>query len=605
MNIKNNYSFFLIIFCAALVALSFLFVIKSFNKDTEKFASSLETTLQALHKNNFISGELLLKFKEGISVKDQEEIIKNTNIKVKSEIPQIKVKVISVPEAAQDEVARALANNPKVEFVENNYLAEAVLIPNDPNYPSQWHHPKISSPSGWDINTGSKDIIIAIADTGVDPTHPDLAAKLVPGYNFYNNNTDTHDVYGHGTAVAGSAAAISDNSIGVTGVAWNNLIMPLRIADPTGWATYSAMASAMTYAADHGAKVVNLSYAGTGYSSTLQSAANYAWSKGLIIVASAGNYSTSVLYYPAALNNVLAISATASSDAIASFSNYGTWVDLAAPGVSILTTTNGGGYGSWSGTSFSAPITAGLAALVFSANPSLKNTDVVNLMETNADDLGTSGFDVYYGWGRINVAKTLAAATSIVPASDTASPSVSITSPANGSIISGTISVAVSATDNVGVTKVEFWKDSSLFASTLNSPYSFIWDTTKDLNGSHSLISKAYDAAGNIGTSPTITVNVNNVPDAISPTVSINQPANNSTLPKKGTVSISVSANDNIGVTQIQIFFDGSIAISCFQNNVCTYRLNTNKLASGTHSIDAKAYDVAGNMGSAGITVIK
>ena len=162
----------------------------------------------------------------------------------------------------------------------------------------------------------------------------------------------------------------SNNYIGVTGIVWNNPLMPLRISDPNGWATYSAMASAMIYAADRGVKVMNISFAGSSSSSTLQNAVNYAWSKGAIVFASAGNYSTNTPYYPAACNNAVSVAATTSSDSPASFSNYGTWIDLSAPGVSILTTNNGGGYGSWSGTSFSSPITAGLGALVFSANPS-------------------------------------------------------------------------------------------------------------------------------------------------------------------------------------------------------------------------------------------
>ncbi|EHP83704.1 peptidase S8 and S53 subtilisin kexin sedolisin, partial [Geobacter metallireducens RCH3] len=195
------------------------------------------------------------------------------------EIAPIRVKRIKVPAAARAKVKAALAKNPHVTFVEENYLAEQTMVPNDPSYASQWHLPKIAAPAGWDISTGSSSVDIAILDSGVDPSHPDLAGKLLPGFNFVFNNTDTHDVTGHGTKVAGSAGAMGNNGAGVAGVAWQNQIMPLVIADSTGYATYSRMASAITYAADHGVRIINLSYGGSTSSSTLQNAVNYAWNK--------------------------------------------------------------------------------------------------------------------------------------------------------------------------------------------------------------------------------------------------------------------------------------------------------------------------------------
>ena len=227
-------------------------------------------------------------------------------------------------------------------------------------------------------------------DSGVNPTHPDLASKLIPGWNFLLSNTNTADDLGHGTATAGTAAAATNDGIGVAGVGWMTPIMPLVVLDSTDSATYSNIASAITYAADHGVRIINISIGGTSPSSTLQSAVNYAWSKGAVVFAAAMNASTSTPYYPAACDYVLAVSATEPGNTLASFSNYGSWISLAAPGDTIYTTDNSGGYSTWAGTSFSSPIAAATGALALSINPKLSAASLVNLLEQNADDIGGS-----------------------------------------------------------------------------------------------------------------------------------------------------------------------------------------------------------------------
>jgi len=281
--------------------------------------------------------------------------------------------------------------------------------------------------------------------------------------------------------------------------------------------------------------VLNISIGGVSSSSTLQNAVNYAWNRGAIIFASAMNNSTSTPYYPAACRNVVAVAATTSSDTRASWSNYGDWVDMSAPGSSILTTTRGGGYGSVSGTSFSSPISAGLAALILSANPSLTNADVVEIMEQNADDLGAAGFDPYFGWGRINAHASLSAAVGAQPEDpgsppedppadpaepptdpveppseptdpepipgDTVAPSVSIISPRDGSYVSKSVKITVSASDNVGVSRIELYIDGDLMAvASSSNTLTKGWNTRKVSSGEHVVSAKSYDAAGNVGT---------------------------------------------------------------------------------------------------------
>src|SRR5260370_16145068 len=309
------------------------------------------------------------------------------------------------------------------------------------------------------------------------------------------------------------------------------------------------MASAITYAADHGVRIVNLSLAGSSSSSTLESAVSYDWNKGTVVFASAGNYSTSTPYYPAACTNAVAVSATTASDTLSSYSNYGNWIVISAPGDSILTPLNGGGYGHLSGTSFSSPIAASVAALVLSVRPSLSASALVSLLEQNTDDLGAPGFDPYFRCGRVNAYKPVLAAAKM--AVSTAPPVVSISSPASGATVSGTISVQGTATDNAGVTNIEFYVDSQLVASTPSSPFPFSWNTASVPNGSHTRMVKAYDGSPNVGQT-SVTVNVGNVikvvvVDTTPPVVSITSPANGTVVNPKS-VKINVSATDNVGV---------------------------------------------------------
>jgi thermitase len=311
------------------------------------------------------------------------------------------VALIKLPDISDLPLLKELLGSlPFASFVEDDHVVSASYSPNDPRYPEQWHLPSISAPQAWDVTTGSSDVTIAVVDTGVDYTHQDLKDKCVAGYNYVDRTSDPMDDHGHGTHVAGIAAASGNNSTGVAGTDWKARIMPIKVLDSQGSGYDSDVAAGIRYAADHGAEVINMSLGSPDYSYTLSEAVNYAHNKGVVIVAAAGNESTSVSY-PAACDHVIAVGALESNDSLAYFSNRGSDLDVTAPGVSILSTVPGG-YGKMSGTSMASPLVAGCASLVLTAHPGYSASQVEQALKNGATDLGSPGFDTNYGYGKVN-----------------------------------------------------------------------------------------------------------------------------------------------------------------------------------------------------------
>jgi len=453
--------------------------------------------------------QILVKPKASMNEATLTSLLTVRGARQKGTVAALDVRIISVPVAAADQLLTALQQNNDVEYAEPDFTAEALGTANDPYFTqgSEWHLGKIQAPAAWDITTGSPEVIVAVVDTGVRATHPDLAGKvLAGGYDFVANDSDPTDENGHGTAVAGTVSPASNNLLGVAGVSWNTPILPVRVLDANGSGTYSAIASGITYAADHGAKVINLSLGGTSSSRTLQDAITYAWNKQSVIVAAAGNNGNNISFYPAACTNVVAVSATDSTDARPSWSNYGSYVDVSAPGADILTLFGADQYASWNGTSFSCPVTSGVVALAASANPKLTNAQLVDILVKTTDDIGAPGYDVYYGSGRVNAYRAASAALALVN-SDVTAPVVTISSPADGSTVSpSTQRIVVSSSDNVAVTKLDLYIDGRFFGTSATPTATFSWSTRKVASGSHTLQAYAYDAAANVGVSTTVTV---------------------------------------------------------------------------------------------------
>jgi thermitase len=285
----------------------------------------------------FVPGEVLVKFKSDASPASVRAALSAQDARAVGQVPALGVQRLTVPEGQELAIITALQHHPLVEYAEPNYIIRAILTPNDPYFSSQWGLTKIGAPQAWDFTTGSSDLIIAIVDSGIDLDHPDLSGKIIWGYDYVNGDWVPDDDYGHGTHVAGIAAAQTNNGTGVAGVSWGARLMALKVLNAWGNGTYANTASAVTYAADNGAKIISLSLGGDYDSSTLRNAVIYAHNAGCVVVAATGNDNGPVLY-PAKYGEAFAVAATDSSDQRYWGSNYGPEVDVAAPGVNIYST---------------------------------------------------------------------------------------------------------------------------------------------------------------------------------------------------------------------------------------------------------------------------
>jgi len=377
----------------------------------------------------FQKGELLIRFKTGVSAQSEMFALGQYGATFERQLYASDVKLAKVPEGSELDIASKLNSDPAVLYAEPNFFCRSFVTPNDPYYNSQWAHDKIQSASAWDISTGSDTIVIAILDSGIDETHPDLMDKIIAGYDFVDNDSDPHDLNGHGTHVAGIAAAVTNNSVGIAGVSWEAKIMPIRVLGEDGYGTTESIVNGINWACQHGAYILNMSLGGYSFSQTQQDAITACHTAGKMIVAAMGNDDTDTPAYPAANTNVLAVSATGRTDARAGYSNFGSHCDIAAPGGVMsyyhdpngirstmpiysvyLTTTPYSYYKNYDylqGTSQAAPHVAGLAALIWSTNTELTPDQVQGIIQDTAVDLGSTGWDQYYGHGLIDALAAL------------------------------------------------------------------------------------------------------------------------------------------------------------------------------------------------------
>jgi thermitase len=362
---------------------------------------------------DFIPGEILVKFQPQVELLSAQASLRTANLPPVKLFPRSRLVQVAVEPGQEAETIRALLARGDVEVATYNHPVQAQLEPSDPEFSRQWGSAKIGLPAAWELDTGQQEVIIAILDTGVDLDHPDLQDRIITGYDFINNDDNADDDNGHGTHVAGIAAASANNGMGGTGVSWGARIMPLKVLDAQGNGDTADVAEAIYYAVDHEAKVINLSLgafqAWPCDWPEIEMAFEYAVNRGAVVVAASGNHGRDGVSCPAAYEQAIAVGATTESDFRASFSNYGSRLDLVAPGSSIYSTLIGGGYGYKSGTSMATPYVSGLAALLWSFSPSLSGSELRDTLQSTATDLEANGWDTEYGWGRIDAFYALTA----------------------------------------------------------------------------------------------------------------------------------------------------------------------------------------------------
>ncbi|AIE86746.1 S8 family peptidase [Fimbriimonas ginsengisoli] len=352
----------------------------------------------------YVPGQILVKFKaDSLSARGVAHAAIAAS--VSSENARLGYQVVQLPKSLSVEAAmkyyRAL---PGVQYAEPNYIAYATFTPNDPQYNKQYAHPRINSPAAWDLSFGSSSVKIAIIDTGVDYNHEDLAGKVIKGKDFVNNDDDPMDDNGHGTHCSGIAAAKTNNGVGVAGIGFNCTILAEKVLGANGSGSVDGIAKAIVDATDRGVDVISMSIGGPD-SQPEHDAIDAAWNKGIVVVAAAGNSNTNSKSYPGAYENAIGVGASDQNDKKADFSNFGAdWVDVAAPGVDILSSLPGNKYGLESGTSMACPLVAGLVGLMKSYGPNTSGADLRKILEANTDNIGT-----WIAKGRINAFKALSA----------------------------------------------------------------------------------------------------------------------------------------------------------------------------------------------------
>ena len=402
------------------------------------------TVLAAPPSHPHFSDQVIIKFKSNANQNDKDQVLNEMGATKLKGFGRINSALHRIEGLTVEEAIARYGTHPKVEYIEPNYIFEMDEIPNDPRFSELWGMlntgqtggtagADIMATNAWDVFTGSSQVVVGVIDTGVDYLHPDLAANIysnpgeIPGngidddnngfvddtrgWDFINGDNDPMDDNGHGSHVSGTIGGRGNNGIGVAGVNWNVRIMPLKFLSAGGSGSSADAVSCIEYATMMGAKLTSNSWGGGGFSQALYDAIQDAQTAGSLFIAAAGNSSSNTdvsPHYPSSydLDNIIAVAATDHNDNLASFSSYGaTTVDIAAPGVDILSSVPGNAYALLSGTSMATPHVAGAGALLLGEGFSVDCAEIA--LQATAFDVGPAGDDPFTGAGRIDVAAAL------------------------------------------------------------------------------------------------------------------------------------------------------------------------------------------------------
>lgn len=359
----------------------------------------------------FAKGRILVKFKDGARPAAIQRVLDRAAAHLDARVGKIDVGVVEVAPAETEQALAALKASPHVEIAEREVIVEALALrPNDMLWESQWGLKLIEADRAWERTRGLTSTIVAVLDTGVDASHPDLAGAIAAGHDFVNGDADAADDHGHGTSVAGVVAARADNREGQAGLCWHCTVLPVKVLGAAGQGTTAMLAAGIVWATDRDARVITMSLGAPSTTQALTDAISYAASKGVVLVAAAGNSATTTPYYPAAYPQVVSVAATTADDTLYEWSNRGSWVHVGAPGCNVAPGL-AGSYVTFCGTSSATPLVGGLAALALSAKPSASKDDVERAIQAGAVAVGPE-----LRYGRVRASRTLEALGA--PASD-------------------------------------------------------------------------------------------------------------------------------------------------------------------------------------------
>jgi subtilisin family serine protease len=386
---------------------------QSTTPDADQLAPVRESSTVPRYDPNRIA----VTVKRGTSLQKVREIAARAGTTVEEAVPKLNAYLLGVDPERRAEALRSLRSSSAVASAAQELISEALdTTPDDSDWPLQEGLRVAGFPKAWDVTRGSGRVVVAVLDSGVDSHQADLRGALVPGRDFVNSDADPADDQGHGTAVAGVIAARANNHEGAAGICWRCSVMPVKVLDSHGSGDDTLIAAGIVWAVDHGAQVINMSLGGPATSEQLSAAVGYAADKGVIVVAAAGNSGSATPFYPAADSRVLSVAGTTFSDRRYSWSNFGSWVNVAAPGCNVAPVLSGG-YGWFCGTSSATPLVTGLVALELSATPTASREQIESALLRAAVPLPN-----VVQYGRIDAGRTL----SLLPTAEQASPATAV-----------------------------------------------------------------------------------------------------------------------------------------------------------------------------------
>ncbi|WP_213008576.1 S8 family serine peptidase [Paractinoplanes toevensis] len=512
-----------------------------------------------------------------------------------SALSDLNASTLQVPAARSAALISALRSDPTVAYVETDRVRKvAEVTPNDPVYTANFQPElkEVDVPAAWDTTTGSV-VKIAVIDTGVTMTG-DLTGAVLGGYDFVNNDTEAADDFGHGTTVASLIAARGNNNQGMAGVCWGCAILPVKVLDRTGSGYDSTIAKGITWAVGQGAKIINLSLGGTGYSQVLADAVAYANAASVLVVAAAGNDDKSVVNYPAAYPDVLAVGATNRCPNFANdptctegttdkakFSNFNSgnqWVDVAAPGIVTGMDTDGNYNTGEAGTSFSAPIVSGIAGLLKSYKPNYTGWSLMTSIQATAVPIGS-----WVTWGKVSATRAFTFGN------DTAAPTISGLTPGQNWKVRGPITFTPYKLGDAwsGIRNVTVYVNGVYRGGSYKAPFAVKWNPGS-WTGVANVQYRAYDKAGNVKLYTRAFI-----ADNTAPAVKITKaPKNKSKV--KGTVKVYYTGSDKYGIKSYQLLINGKV-IQTHSTTKSPFTFVASKYPKNSIKVQVRAYDLAGN----------